>query len=71
MSLDWQTIEKLKASGMLRGKFDDYMRIIKVYKEELSNTGGLRMQAVTNTSERVNKCERVVFRAIKLSDEFR
>lgn len=59
-----KTINKLKAAGLLRAKYSDYLKIYQEYKGQYRETQS-KMQAYTNTSEKMGFSETTVQRAVK------
>ena len=62
--MDKRTIKKLKASNLLKTKYDDYVKISKEFNDQLKMVGS-KMQAYTNTSEKMGFSEVTVQRAVK------
>ena len=59
-----KTIKKLKAAGLLKEKYNDYVKLYNEFKGQYKETQS-KMQAYTNTSEKMGASEVTVQRAVK------
>ena len=65
MSLDPHTIQALKSAGLLTDKYEEYIKIGRVFKVEYSKTGS-KMQAYTNAGAACGKSEMQVRRIVSV-----